>query len=160
EPEPPSAQEQAAILADEGADAIQERPNPLSGQPEVWVRWHEVDTFLRSDLRSRHYLLDHTTGLLTFGDATHGMIPPPGTGDIIASYQSGGGAAGDVAIGSVAKIQSPLPGVATVVNPVAADGGAEVEILTQVKERGPQTLRHRLRAVSASDFEWLARQAA
>src|SRR5205823_8292047 len=117
-------------------------------------------TFLRSDLRSRHYLLDHTTGVLTFGEGTHGMIPPPGTSNIVASYQSGGGAAGNVAVGAVAKIQSPLPGVASVVNPVAADGGAEAETVSQVKERGPQTLRHRQRAVSASDFEWLARQAA
>jgi Baseplate J-like protein len=160
EPEPPPEQERATILLEEGADAVQERPNPLSGQPEIWVRWHEVATFLRSDLRGRHYLLDHASGLLTFGDGVRGMIPPPGTNNIIATYQSGGGSAGNVLIGAVAKIQSPLPGVASVTNPVAADGGAEVETVDQVKERGPQTLRHRQRAVSASDFEWLARQAA
>ena len=160
EPEPPPEQELATILLEEGTDAVQERPNPVSGQPEAWVRWHEVETFLRSDLRSRHYLLDHASGLLTFGDGVRGMIPPPGTNGILASYQSGGGSAGNVPIGAVAKIQSPLPGVASVTNPVAADGGADVETVDQVKERGPQTLRHRQRAVSAADFEWLARQAA
>jgi hypothetical protein len=160
EPEPPPEQELAAIVADEGPDAVQQRPDPVSGQLAVWVRWHEVDTLLGSDPRSRHYLLDHAGGLLTFGDGIRGMIPPPGTNNVLASYRSGGGSAGNVTGGAVAKIQSPLPGVAIVANPVAADGGAEVETIGQVRDRGPQTLRHRQRAVSASDFEWLARQAA
>jgi hypothetical protein len=119
-----------------------------------------VGSFLAAGLRSRHYLLDHVSGLVTFGDGRHGLIPPRGTNNVLASYQSGGGPAGNVPSGAVAKLQSPLPGLASMRNPVAADGGAAVETVDQVKARGPQSLRHRQRAVSASDFEWLARQAA
>ena len=50
--------------------------------------------------------------------------------------------------------------MASVLNPVASDGGADVETALMVRDRGPQTLRHRDRALSANDLEWLARQAA
>jgi len=160
EPEPPSDQERETIVEEEGPDAIQLRLDPVDGTPQVWVRWHNVDTWLRSDLRSRHYVVDRATGVLTFGNGTQGLIPPPGTSSIVATYRSGGGSAGNVAAGAVAKIQNPPPGVAAVVNPVAADGGAEAETIREVEERGPQSLRHRQRAVSASDLTSLAREAA
>jgi hypothetical protein len=160
EPEPPAEQERLAIEAEEGPDAVQERINPVTGAPEIWVRWHEVNTFLRSDSRSRHYLLDHTSGLLSFGDGRHGLIPPPGTNNVSASYASGGGTSGNLPKGAIGKIQTPLPGLATVTNPIAADGGAARETVEQVKERGPWTLRHRQRAVATGDLEWLAREAA
>src|SRR5437016_4014393 len=57
-------------------------------------------------------------------------------------------------------MQSPLPGLAAVTNPVAADGGAAGETVLMVQERGPQTLKHRDRAVACADLIWLARQAA
>jgi len=68
--------------------------------------------------------------------------------------------AGNVPKAAVAQVKSPLPGVASVTNPVASDGGAEVETVPMVKGRGPQTLRHRYRAVACPDLEWLAQQAA
>lgn len=160
EPEPPPEPERAAIEAEEGADAVQVRPNPTTGAPETWVRWHQVSTFLASDLRSRHYTLDHISGVVTFGDGQSGLVPPRGTNNIVAGYRSGGGPAGNVPATAVAKIQTALPGLATVINPAAADGGAAAETIPMVEERGPGTLRHRGRAVAAADFEWLACQAA
>lgn len=160
EPEPPSDRERADIEAEEGASAIQERVNSVTGETEIWVRWHEVANFLQSDSHSRHYLFDYTTGLLTFGDGKRGMIPPRGADNIAATYRTGGGAGGNVPKGAIAQIKSPLPGVAAVTNPVSADGGADAETVPMVIERGPQTLKHRGRAVAGADFEWLARQAA
>jgi len=160
EPEPPSDQERAAIEAEEGKDAVQARSNPTTGETEIWVRWHEVANFLRSEPHSRHYTFDHTTGLIAFGDGKRGQVPPRGTNNIAATYRTGGGTAGNAPPAAIAQIKSPLPGVATVTNPVAAGGGAVAETVKMVEERGPQTLRHRQRAVACGDLEWLARQAA
>jgi Baseplate J-like protein len=159
EPEAPSDREREAIEAEEGKDAVQTRSNPITGEPEIWVRWHEMDNFVPSDLHSRHYTLDRPTGLLKFGDGKRGLIPPRDTNNIISVYRTGGGTVGNVPQAVVAQVKSPLPGIAAVTNPVAADGGAEVETVPMVEARGPQTLRHRDRAVTCSDFESLARQA-
>lgn len=156
EPEPPSDKEREEIEQQEGTDAITQRINPTTGEKETWVRWHEMPNFLQSDAHSRHYTLDHIRGVLTFG----AMIPPRGTNNITATYRAGGGAAGNAPKGAVAQIKSPVAGLAKVTNPVAAGGGAATETAAMVRERGPQTLRHRDRAVAAADLEWLARQAA
>jgi hypothetical protein len=159
EPEQPPDKELELIELEEGADAVQLRPNPVTGQTEIWVRWHEIDSFLRSDAHSRHYTMDHTAGKVTFGDGVHGLTPPAGTNNIVATYRSGGGAAGNVGQGAVIQVKSPLPGIAGVVNRVPADGGADAETISMALDRGPQTLRHRFHAVAAADIEWLARQA-
>jgi uncharacterized phage protein gp47/JayE len=159
EPEAPPDRERQSILRDEGETAIQSRPHPTTGEPEIWVRWHEVANFLASDRYSRHYTLDRVSGTLQFGDGQRGMIPPRGTNNIIATYRTGGGAAGNVAAAAVTQIKTPQPGLASVTNPIAADGGADAETVPMVKQRGPQTLRHRDRAITSTDLEWLARQA-
>jgi hypothetical protein len=113
-----------ALAADEGDNAVQERTNPTTGATEIWVRWHDVANFLRSDIRSRHYTLDHTTGVLTFGDGKHGMIPPRSTNNIVTTYRAGGGTAGNVPKAAIVQVKAPLPGLAAVTNPIMADGGA------------------------------------
>jgi hypothetical protein len=160
EPERPSDAERQAIELEEGPDAVRERPDAATGRAEVWVRWREVPNFVRSGPASRHYTLDRLTGTVTFGDGTRGLIPPRGTGNVRATYRTGGGPAGNVPAGSVTQLVSPLPAVAAVANPVAADGGAAAETVAAVRARGPQTLRHRDRAIASGDFEWLARQSA
>ena len=160
EAEQPSGVEASELLAEEGNDAIQQRVNTVTQQSETWVRWHEVESFLASEPYDRHYTLDHSSGIVTFGDGQRGMIPPIGTHNLAASYQTGGGTAGNVASGTIAQIRSKVPGAGSVTNPVVADGGAETETLALVETRGPQVLRHRGGAVAASDVEWLAREAA
>lgn len=158
EPEPPSDQERLAILAEEGSDAIV--TDAAAGSSEYWVRWHEVANFRQSDRRSRHYILDHITGEIVFGDGLQGLIPPRGNNNIVAGYRSGGGGAGNLPAAAINRVETPRPGVATVTNPIAAEGGAEAETVAMVVARGPQALRHRERAVAGNDLEWLARQAA
>lgn len=160
EPEPPPDRERRAIIQEEGETAIQERINSTTGETEIWVRWHEVANLLQSDSYSRHYTLDRVNGLLEFGDGKLGLIPPRGTNTITATYRTGGGIVGNVLQAGISQIQSTLPGIDSVTNPVAADGGAEIETVAMVRRRGPQTLKHRGRAMSCSDIEWLAQQAA
>jgi predicted phage baseplate assembly protein len=160
EPETPSDTERDRSEEDEGLDAISERTNPDTSETEIWVRWHEIDTFLRSDRHSRHYTLDRINGEIRFGDGVRGIVPPRATNNITATYRTSGGSNGNVKKTGIAQLKSALAGVAAVSNPVAADGGAEVETIPMIEERGPQTLRHRSRSVASGDLEWLAREAA
>lgn len=61
--------------------------------------------------------------------------------------------------GAIAELRTALPFIQAVTNPVPASGGADIETAQAVKQRGPQRLRHRNRAVAAEDREWLAREA-
>jgi hypothetical protein len=160
EPELPSAVERNELEREHGPDAIQQRANKASNQMEIWIRWREVPDFNGSYPQSRHCTLDHGTGELTFGDGILGLVPPLGVNNIVATYQVSAGSAGNVAKGAVAQLKSPVPGITSVTNRLDADGGAGLETAETARQRGPQTLRHRGRAVSRTDFEWLAREAA
>jgi predicted phage baseplate assembly protein len=46
-----------------------------------------------------------------------------------------------------------------VLNPAAAGGGSDTELVESAIVRGPRTIKHRGRAVTAEDFEQLAREA-
>ena len=160
EPELPPEVDRAASAREEGPDAVQLRSDPVTGEQTVWVRWHQVPALTGSGPRSRHYLLDHGTGRVTFGDGKRGMPPPAGTNNVVARYRTGGGAGGNLAPGAITQIKSPLPGVASVSNPVGADGGAEVESEAAAVARGPRTLSHRGLAVTAPEIEQLALEVA
>jgi len=159
EPERPSAEEEANIKEEEGEDAVQEKE--VDSTKQILVRWHEVKSLNRSGARSRHYTIDRITGEVRFGDGVHGLIPPEGRDNIVCEvYRAGGEAAGNQAADAISQLKSSIPYIAAVTNPIAADGGSDAETVQTVQERGPQTLKHRGRAVTPEDFEWLARQAA
>lgn len=124
----------------------------------AWVRWRERPHLYDAQQVDRAYVLERATGLIRFGNGTQGMIPPAGS-RIITTYRSGGGMIGNVPRGSVTQLRSAVPFVTNVTNPVAATGGAPSEPLEAIRDRGPQHLRHRDRAITASDIEWVARDA-
>jgi hypothetical protein len=125
---------------------------------ETWVRWQRVDHLHASEPNDRHFVIERAGGTIAFGDGRRGMIPPVGA-RVMASYDTGGGVAGNVEAGAIAKVQGVIPFVAEVFNPVAAGGGAEMEAVSLALARGPQRLRHRQRATCEVDYEWLALQA-
>lgn len=129
-----------------------------SGQNE-WVLWEEVGAFSTSESGGRHYMLDRSTGTITFGDAKNGMIPPMGVDNIKCSYKHGGGAIGNVEAGSITKVWDSFEWLDSVTNPVAADGGFDREEPEQAQIRGPHTLKSWQRGVTAEDMEWLVREA-
>jgi hypothetical protein len=160
EPERPPAEEANQIKAEEGQDAVQIKETE-SGAEEVWVRWREVKSLNLSGPRSRHYTLERITGEIRFGDGVHGLVPPEARDNLVGeAYRAGGGPEGNQPAGAISQLKSSIPYIAAVSNPLPADGGSAAETLLAAQERGPQTLRHRGRAVTAADFEWLARQAA
>ena len=66
---------------------------------------------------------------------------------------------GNVASGTLTELRSGVGFVESVTNPLAGAGGAEAELLRLARDRSAQSPRHRDRAVTAEDYEWLAREA-
>ncbi len=137
---------------------------PPGGQTE---RWQEVADFGDSTVEDRHYILDNSDGSVTLGPALlqpdgtvyrFGAVPPKGSVLRFTRYQQGGGVAGNVPKGMLTVLKSSIPYVARVTNRQAAVGGRDAQSLEDAKLRAPQTLRTRTRAVTADDFETLARQ--
>ena len=131
-------------------------------EPEdgVWVRWQEVNDWLSSTHEDRHYVVNRETGEIAFGDDVHGRIPPRGTNNVrVHRYQTGGGAAGNQPAGAIAQLRKTVPYVDAVVNLEPAVGGQDPERSEALAERGSRWLRHRDRAVTAEDYEDLAKLA-
>jgi hypothetical protein len=122
-----------------------------------WVRWHEVTDFYGSGPADRHYVIDHISGEVRFGDGINGRIPPAGIGNIkMTKYQAGGGLSGNVVRNSIAQIKTTIPYVEKVINPIASSGGADVEPTELMLKRAGHALRHGDRAVTKEDYEDLA----
>lgn len=125
----------------------------------VWVLWQETPLLAAAGPRDRLYTIDPASGVITFGDGAHGMSPPNVGGDKIrANYRVTEGARGNVAAGEVSVITGAIAFVERVFNPAAATGGGNAEPLDRALVRGPQVLKHRGRAVSAADAEWVVRE--
>lgn len=160
EPEIPSAQEQAMIKQEEGADAISLPLTDSGRRQRVWVRWHEVPDFYGSGPRDRHYTLNRLTGAIQFGDGLNGLVPPAGSGNVrMVRYQTGGGAMGNRGAHTIVQLKTTVPYIEAVTNPEPASGGADAESLESLLERMPRTIRHRGRAVTLEDYEDLAKLA-
>ncbi len=135
------------------------RRDRLKDVAEVWVRWNPVLTLAGSGPDDRDYTIDRARGILTFGDGANGRIPPDGASALGRVIRTGGGASGNVAAGSIAQLLGAVVGVQSVTNPVAAEGGSDAETISSFVDRGPQTVRHRGRAISVSDYATLAQEA-
>jgi hypothetical protein len=160
EPEVPSAEALQALAADGDLGPVQISRDAAGRITEVWVRWHGVEHFHLSGPASRHYSIDRQSGEVWFGDGVRGMIPPAGRDNIRAAlYRAGGGRAGNVGAGALTVMKRAIASVDHVRNPVPAGGGSDQESQDAVRERGPLVLKHRDRAVSFEDYEWLAREA-
>ena len=134
-----------------------------------WQEWTAVEHFAESGPDDRHFLLDAVSGLVIFGPAVreadgslrqYGQVPPKGAVVRIRRYATGGGARGNVGTGSIQTLKSSVPFISRVENRHPAQGGVDGETLDEAKRRGPLLVRTRSRAVTAEDYEVLAREAA
>ena len=156
EPEKPSDLELKRLKLPGNTNPI----TPIPNSREVWVQWQQVPDFYGSTSRDRHYVLDQLTGKIRFGNGRNGLIPPLGTGNLrIARYQTGGGEAGNKPVDSIVQLKTTVPYIEKVTNLQAAVGGAEAETLESLRDRLPETIRHRDRAVTLEDYEDLAKLA-
>lgn len=119
----------------------------------------KVDNFFDSTSTDRHYLerVDQDDrGRLVFGDGRNGTIP---TGDIVATYETGGGVVGNVNLGAIRLLDQDIldsmsrPVVLSVNNPAAASGGFPRMTEAEMRFEGPKSLRLLERAIAHDDFE-------
>jgi hypothetical protein len=159
--EMPAIEELNIIEEEEGLDAVSVSSSVATGgQKQVWVRWHEVPDFYGSGPRDRHYVLDHLTGTVFFGNGSEGLIPPIGAGSLrLVQYRTGQGVSGNRPSGTITQLKTTVPYIEKVTNVEAATGGAEAETMESLLERAPRTIRHRNRAVTPEDYEDLGRLA-
>jgi predicted phage baseplate assembly protein len=134
-----------------------------------WMPWTEVSHFADSGPFDHHFVLDAAGGEVMFGPAVrepdgslkqHGAVPGKGSTIRYSKFGIGGGTAGNINRGAIQVLVSSFPGVDRVENREAGVGGQDGETLEEAKRRGPLMLRSRGRAVTAEDFEELARGAA
>jgi predicted phage baseplate assembly protein len=140
---------------------------------EDFEPWTAVADLGASGRDDRHYTVNLQTGAIAFGDGRHGRIPQmltdrrnaaEGRGDTrianirATKYRWGGGGAGNAAAGAIASMQTSIPFVESVTNRRAAVGGRDAETPAEAGVRAPLEIRTRSRAVTATDFEFLARR--
>ncbi|MQA85090.1 MAG: putative baseplate assembly protein [Streptosporangiales bacterium] len=131
--------------------------------------WQQVETFAHSGPNDRHFHLDAAPGEVSFGPAvrlpgggvrTYGAVPPKGAMLRVRVYHTGGGRRGNVARHAISVLKTSIPYIARIDNRRPAVGGVDGEDIENAKMRGPILLHTRDRAVTAADYEQLARQAA
>jgi predicted phage baseplate assembly protein len=136
---------------------------------DEWQEWVQRPNFAASDPGDRHFALDAANAEIEFGPAvrladgslrSYGAVPPRGATIRVPQYRAGGGAGGNVAARALSVLKASIPYVARVENRRAAIGGVDGEDLEMAKVRGPIMLRTRDRAVTAEDFEHIAREVA
>jgi predicted phage baseplate assembly protein len=138
-------------------------------EDDAWQEWTQRPNFAASGPTDRHFVLDPATGQIELGPAVrmaegaqrnYGAVPPRGATVRVPLYRAGGGQAGNVAAGALSVLKASIPYVARVENRRSARGGVDGEDIEMAKVRGPIVLRTRDRAVTAEDFEHIARETA
>jgi hypothetical protein len=131
----------------------------LAASVDAWTR---RETLAFSQAGQRDFVVEidaDDRATVSFGDGTFGTIPAQGA-VIRASYRFGGGQLGNVPADAIATIvnapQLALLG-ASVTNPTPATGGAERESIDHAVQHAPAVFRSLRRAVTAGDYEALAR---
>ena len=134
----------------------------------AFVAWNRVDDFANSSRYDRHYTIDTSTGEISLGPTMrqrdgsmmqYGRAPEADRLVRFARYRAGGGVQGNVPANRINVMLATLPYIDSVSNLRGADGGRDPETLEEAKLRAPQELRTQQRAVTAADFEDLARKA-
>lgn len=125
----------------------------------------EVADIFAAGPDDRVFQLIPATGILLFGDGTFGKLPPPDDGsdparNVVATrYQFGGGLRGNVGAETITRVTATTADVRLdATNVLPARGGDDEEPVELGVARAPAVVRSRYRAVSASDFEALAKE--
>lgn len=122
--------------------------------------WSLVEDLDASGPGDRHYTLDCAAGKIAFGNGVQGKVPPKGMENIIVSYSYGGGVVGNVRPHSINKVlEGNLAKAMNVDNEMAAKGGEDTGTLEEAIGEAQRSLREVHRAVTPSDYEYLAMNA-
>jgi predicted phage baseplate assembly protein len=144
------------VNAPDPADLFDVAPASERGQGTPWT---EVETLARSHPYDQHFVVDETTGIVTFGDGVRGAAVPAGFRHISATYRTGGGLATAVPADAGFGPRQTIPFLGQIDNPAPAAGAADAESVEAIVARGPALVRARGRGVNPSDLEALVLQA-
>lgn len=153
-------------------DELDERVPAIRHQGATYRIWREVERFTDLGEDPHAYVADRLTGTISFAPALRhveqdgslsdrpvGLAEAPPAGRrILAWYRRGGGPEGNVPAGAVSDLGDPIPGVEEVTNPSPTTGGRPAESLENALLRGPHELHSQERAITARDYEMLARR--
>ena len=128
---------------------------PPGYAPAISVRvdargYDRVDRLAGDDPTSREFRVLAREG--EGAEVQFGGRLPSGTGNITATYRTGGGSAGNLEHGRLVQAITPVLGVRTVTNPVPAEGGSDAETAAEMRETAPRAIRTLGRAVALPDF--------
>ena len=152
-----------ALRPDEVVEVEEKREGEVG-----FVPWTAAADFANSDRYDRHFALDTATGEIQFGPALrqrdgtvrqYGRIPEAGRRVRINRYRYGGGTVGNVPAHKIDSLKSAVPYIDRVTNLTRAEGGRDSESLDEAKLRAQREVRAQQRAVTAEDFEYLAKGA-
>ena len=119
------------------------------------VAWQEVKSF-RSAGPNDHVFVTDTladgTTQVTFGNGTQGANLPSGVENIQATYRTGIGSDANADTGQLSQLVTRPLGVMSVVNPIAASGGADPDGPDDIRRNMARGLASLDRLVSVADF--------
>jgi len=142
---------------------------PVDAQPAVVLMarvpageqlWTQVPHLLDSPAFSRHFVADidnNGKAELRFGDGQYGQ-KPAGATEFLATYRIGNGRAGNVGAEALAHAVQPTvaaawPSITAIRNPLAAEDGADMETIEEVRQKAPAAFRaEQFRAVTEHDY--------
>lgn len=142
------------------------------GSPATWEEWDVVDDLPAGPVHACR--VNPVTGIVLFGNfddtttpgrAGHGAIPPAGAEIRVRTYRYvAGGTSGNIApdrvsILSTTPAGAPPAAISTVTNLGPGFDGSDEEPIDETLRRAPEVLTTRDRAVTAEDYENLARAA-
>lgn len=152
-------------------EELEDRTPAIRFNDKTYRIWSEIKGASGQPDDPYIYTVDRAAGLVQFGQAINkvdsdslgeykkalsGAIVPEGR-EVRVWYHIGGGPSGNLAAQTLTVMKTPVPGV-KVTNTEAATGGREMEKLDNAIIRGPKELHSLERAVTAGDFELIARK--
>lgn len=130
----------------------------LQDEQGHWHTWNPVADLTIVPPHTRAFAFDRALGVLSFGDGYAGRVPDRSS-NLSASFELGGGPAGNHPAGLEWRLAGPASGP-RLRSVVTATGGYEPESLGSARARIAGTLNERHRAVTQDDFVTLVETAA
>lgn len=151
-----SQAEQNSLQKEKRLRYIAQTPN----RTETWVLWKQTESFYKKPEDGRKYTLDKASGILRFSAGTNYRLPSPGVANgIYVNMQIGGGEAGNLQKGAITGTELNFGFINQVWNPVGFSGGCSKETPDEAMKRTAAAYKHHYRAVTAMDYEKLAKEA-
>lgn len=155
---------QSFVFEQENVSFVPDATQPSGVRATVEVRvegrtWQQVGSLNDSGPADPHYTVRMTEReclKIAFGDGAHGRRLPSGSNNVRLTYRVGAGLEGNLPAGSLTKPAKPHRLVKAVRQPMAATGGNDMEGVESLRENAPATLLTLERAVSLTDFAYLA----